>query len=150
MKTEQEKRRTAVLKHIADWEKQQTETAKLPYYKDKKIELSYFKTPEQLETCLELVEKYHDKIYTNILSENYLPADRLINVRVVKSIAKAAGLVKPYVWRDSHTDYILVNYEVIDPYGDAIGEIVTIYSVCCRFASPEHNSPPQANSLDKY
>jgi len=137
MKTEKELRKEVVLNHIANWESMQTGKAKLPYYKDKKVEISYFKTPEQLKTCLELVEKYHDRIYTNTISKNYLLPSRLINLSVVKSIAMAAGLDKPIVERDPDGDEIWVNNEVIDPYGDAIGEIVTIYSFCCWLASRE-------------
>ena len=137
MKTEKEKRKQAVLKIIADWEHQQAEKAKLPYYKDKKVELSYFKTPEQLETCLELVEKYHNRIYTNTITKNYLPAGRLINLKAVKGIAKAAGLDKSYVYRDPDGDEISVNNKAMDAHGDAIGEIMSLYSFLLLVASRE-------------
>jgi hypothetical protein len=137
METAKELRKEAVLRLVAHWEHQQAEKAKIPYYKDKEIELSYFKTPEQFETCLELVEKYHNKIYTNKLSKNYVTASHLINLRVVKSIAKAAGLDKPYVFRDPDGDEIWINHEVNDSYGNAIEEIVSTYHFCLWLAYKE-------------
>lgn len=135
METSKETRKEAVLNHVAYWEHQQAEKAKLPYYKDGEIELSYFKTLEQLETCLALVEKYHDKIYTKPIGKNNLPAGRRINLKAVKGIGKAAGVNRPYVYRDPNGEKISVNNRVIDAHGDAIVEIMSIYCFCCLVAS---------------
>jgi|GEM_PF-3689569 hypothetical protein len=135
METGKAKRKEAVLNHVAYWEHQQAEKAKLPYYKDEKIELSYFKTPEQLETCLALVEKYHDKIYIKTSSKNYLTAARQLNLKAVKGIGKAAGVDRPYVYRDPNGEEISVNNRVVDAHGDPIVEIMSLYSFCCLVAS---------------
>jgi len=61
------------------------------------------------------------------LDGEYYNGDRL-NMKTVASIAREAGLVKPYVDR-YYTGYN-INGEIGDPYGEAVSEILSIYSYC--------------------
>lgn len=68
-----------------------------------------------------IVKKYKDKIYTK---------EGMINLRTMKSIAIEAGLHKPEVWR---TDFALyINFEIIDPHGEAEEEVASAYRFCSR------------------
>lgn len=87
-------------------------------------------TSEQLETQKMLVEKFQDRIYAK---------HERINLNIVKQIAKVAGLEGAEVFLHPSFGYLMINYEIVDPYGEPKGEIETLYEVCLWLKGMENS-----------
>ena len=68
----------------------------------------------------EAIKKFSASIYTNRGE---------ISLKILRRVAIAAGLNYPMVHRDCCDD-IFINYECIDPYGEAVGEVGSAYDFC--------------------
>lgn len=74
-----------------------------------------------------IIDKFKSRIYTK---------EGEVNLRTVKQIAVEAGLEKPTVNRNE--GILTINYEIIDPYGIAEGEILSIYNFCKWMNNPDN------------
>lgn len=71
----------------------------------------------------DLIKKYAHRIYTK-------SGD--VSLKTAKAIAIEAGLIDPIVDR-SHFGYLCINREIIDNYGNATGEVTSIYKSCKNY-----------------
>jgi len=95
----------------------------------------------------QVIDRFKDKIY--FYRDYTLPGDFgpvgirscIINLRTTKSIARAAGIVKPEVWRDTpdgdptgdeySDNNFFIQYEMYDHWGeDPEKEVLELYRFC--------------------
>ena len=69
----------------------------------------------------ELIKKYRKTIYKK---------DDTVNLKVAREIAIAAGHKNPKIFIDPANEYLTVNYEEVDYFGDPVGEIIDLYNFC--------------------
>ena len=88
-------------------------------------------------------EEIQSQIKANVIATNkdkifigydWLNNRNIINTKVVKKIALAAGMKHPiYVYRNNYQS-LYINYELIDPYGDnPEKEVESIFEYCLHF-----------------